>query len=190
MEPFNVLIVDDDPAMTRSLARDLASPRYRITTTQSPDEALQILKLDRPEVVITDFHMPGLSGTQLLTHARALMPTGSRFLISGSPSLEMAMEAINLGAVTRLFIKPFSPTVLALAVGSELDRIELLRLTQRLLGRAEKMSNELSLLRAGGPALVAATREPDEDATHAEDYSPHDIDEILRRLRNATRGTS
>ncbi len=189
MQPFTLLIVDDEPAMTRSLARDLASPGYRIATAQSTDEALRILKEVRPEVVITDYHMPGLSGTQLLTHARALVPNGSRILISGSPSLEMAMDAINLGAVSRVFFKPCSPTVLALAVQGEFDRIEVLRLTDRLLGKAENLADELSLLRAGRPAPGTAPRDPVKSAAHAEDYLPHEIDEILRRLRRATGGT-
>ncbi len=180
-----VLIVDDDPAMTRALARDLASDRYETIASQSPIEALQILKQTLPEVIIADFQMPGMSGTQLLTHARVVVPQSGRILISGSPSLEMAMDAINLGAVSRLFIKPFSPTVLALAVRGELDRIELLRLTDQLLVKAEGLADDLSVLRGGRQAPAAP--DASQAATHSDEYMPHEIEDILRRLRHAMR---
>jgi hypothetical protein len=68
--------------------------------------------------------MPGMLGTQLLMHASTIIPHGGRILITGSPFLAMAMDAINLGAASRLFIKPFSPTLLLQAIRIEMDRIE------------------------------------------------------------------
>ncbi len=42
-------------------------------------------------------------------YARMVLPHGGRILITGSPTLQMAMDAINFGAVSRFFIKPFQP---------------------------------------------------------------------------------
>jgi DNA-binding NtrC family response regulator len=160
-----LLIVDDDPGMIRALKHELAGQPYEIVTASSADEALPMMEQLKPEVVVSDFQMPGMPGTRLLMHASTIIPHGGRILITGSPSLGMAMDAINLGAVSRLFIKPFSPALLIRAIGSEMARIETARLTDRLLAKCHE------------PAATGAA--------HADDYRPHDAQEILRRLRRA-----
>ncbi len=162
---YRLLIVDDEPDIIRALRHEFVSQPYEIITAASADQAMPLVKLMEPEVIVTDFQMPGMSGTQLLMYARTLVPHGGRILITGSPSLTMAMEAINLGAVSRLFIKPFRPVMLALAIRSEMNRIETERLTDQLLAKAhEKLTGS---------------------AAHADDYQQQDVPEILRRLRRA-----
>jgi FixJ family two-component response regulator len=89
------------------------------------------------------------------------VPDVARILITGSPSLEVAVEAINLGAVTRIFIKPFQSMYLAMAIREAMERVELAQLAGQLLER----------MRRG--------------AMPAEDYQPHDASVILRELRRA-----
>ena len=166
-DAYRLLIVDDDPTMVRLLRQELADQPYEIFTASSGDEALPMVKKRPPEVLVTDFNMPGMLGTQLLAHTSILFPIGGRILITGSPSLDMAVEAINLGAVSRLFIKPFSPSLLIQAIRIEMDRIETSRLTEWLLAESH---NQVST-----------------GAVHTEEYHPDDSREILRRLRRAAR---
>jgi DNA-binding NtrC family response regulator len=169
-DAYRLLIVDDDPNMIRVLRAELASQPYEIVTAPSANEAMPILRDLLPEVIVTDFNMPGMLGTQLLAHASAIFPVGGRILITGSPSLDMAVEAINLGAVSRLFIKPFNPTLLTEAIRAEMERIETARMTDQLLAQSHE------------PKATGAV--------HADDYRPYDRQEIFMRLRRALRTTA
>jgi DNA-binding NtrC family response regulator len=134
---------------------------YELLTADDGTQALALVERHRPEVVVSDYQMPGMLGTELLARVKELLPDSARFLITGAPSLEMALAAINQGAVTRIFIKPFPSLHLAMAIRGAMERVELARLAGRLLER----------VRTG--------------AMPADDYQPHDVDEILRQLRRA-----
>jgi DNA-binding NtrC family response regulator len=185
-QPFRALIVDDDPHLLDGLRRVLRPEPYDLITAANGAQALALLDAHRPEVVVTDYHMPGMLGTELLARARERLPDGARFLITGSPSLEVAVEAINQGAVTRIFIKPFQSMYLALAIREAMDRVELARLARRLVDQADEQQALIGRLRAEAAAAGRAAPAPAGSGSEpADDYQPHDIGEILRRLRQA-----
>lgn len=180
--PYRLLIVDDDQILRRALVRDLSSQPYEITAAATAEEAMPLLSSLHPEVIVTDFQMPGSSGTELLMHARSVLPHSGRILITGTPSLQVAMDAINVGAVSRLFIKPFPPALLSQAIREEMDRIETSRLTDRLLRKAKDQQAELDQLRAHVAPGLAAHR-ASEGGGRSDESRLHDTQEILRRLR-------
>ncbi len=116
-----VLMVDDDSNLTDAVRRRLRRS-YEITAVESPLEAIQILAADPTFVVIvSDFHMAEMSGTEFLAVARDLAPDAIRILFTGSSSLTTAIEAINVGGVFRFVSKPVHSEVFdaALAAASE-----------------------------------------------------------------------
>ena len=102
-----VLIIDDEAAITRALARMLAAPGRRILTTQAPTEALALVEREPIDVVISDKDMPDMTGLALLSEIRARNPQVVRILLTGQPTLDSALSAINAEGVFRYLTKPW-----------------------------------------------------------------------------------
>lgn len=77
------LVVDDDPNVASALRRTLVRAGYEVETSSTGEEALSRLHQVRPDVVISDFNMPGMNGVQVLSEVRARYPSAGRVLISG-----------------------------------------------------------------------------------------------------------
>ncbi len=101
-----ILIVDDEPTITRTLARSLRD-RFTVFTASSADAALDIIAREPIAVILTDQRMPELSGTQLLDRARALRPEAVGILISGYTDASALIDALNLGNVRGFLPKPW-----------------------------------------------------------------------------------
>lgn len=101
-----ILVVDDDPAITRSLARSLRD-RFTVFTANSADAALAIIARETIAVILTDQRMPDISGVQLLERARDLRPEAIGILISGYTDISALVDALNLGNVRGFLPKPW-----------------------------------------------------------------------------------
>ncbi|AEH45479.1 two component, sigma54 specific, transcriptional regulator, Fis family [Thermodesulfatator indicus DSM 15286] len=131
MEP-KILVVDDEPHMTRMLKRLFKEiSNAEIKTSLSGEEALQLLSKFSPEVVVTDIKMEGIDGIVLLKEILKIDPTISVILITGYGTVEMAVEALKAGAYD--FIqKPFDSDHILHVVKRALERTHLLRENLRL----------------------------------------------------------
>ncbi len=119
--PQRVLLVDDDENLLRGLARALRHQPYHLYTARSADEAMLILKSRPIDLVLADHWMPGMNGTELLTWVAKHLPHVKRFLITGAPTVQAAISAINDAGVERLFTKPCDPVELAFAIHKALE---------------------------------------------------------------------
>ena len=70
-ETSNILVVDDEPQITRVLKTTLASHGYSIRTAGDGDEAVQLMKEWPPDLLITELRMPNMDGVALCRHVRA-----------------------------------------------------------------------------------------------------------------------
>ena len=102
----NVLLVDDDQNIIDALKRILRKEPYQIYSVNSAHEALGVVQGISVDVVVTDEQMPGMSGTDLLRMLREQHPEIVAIMLTGKPSLEVALEAINQGEIYRFFTKP------------------------------------------------------------------------------------
>src|SRR5689334_8862411 len=101
-----ILIVDDDTAIRRMLGR-IAPAGYQIEEARGGIEAMSLLDDRQYEVVITDLRMSGSDGLDVLRRALATNPTPAVILMSGHGTIDIAVEAIKLGAFD--FVqKPFA----------------------------------------------------------------------------------
>lgn len=132
-----VLVVEDDPLIRRTYDRVLASG-YDITACATGDEALNALRTDRFDAVVSDIDVPGLTGIELLKSVRATDLDVPVVLVTGSPSIESAQDAVNYGAFSYL-TKPVAPSALRDVVGRAVKVRELLAL-QREAGLASGQS--------------------------------------------------
>src|SRR5215211_3167292 len=112
-----IVAVDDEPAVLAAVARDLRrgfGDRYRILRATSGAEALDLLKQIRARgeqvaLLVADQRMPGLSGTDYLVQARAVVPEAKRVLLTAYADTEAAIAAINDVALDYYLLKPWDP---------------------------------------------------------------------------------
>lgn len=107
-----ILIVDDSKEMREFLAEVVFRPEgYHVEAAPCVEDALDIIKLQTPDLIITDFNMPGMSGLDMLDTLREQDLTVPIILITATGSEETAIRAFRSGIVD-YFIKPFDPMAL------------------------------------------------------------------------------
>lgn len=106
--PPRVLLIDDEPALLDLYQDSLAPLGYQLDTADDGEEAAHLLSSKRYDVVVSDIQMPGMTGLDLLKAVRSTNLDVPVILVTGNPSTETAIRAIELGAL-RYLTKPFSP---------------------------------------------------------------------------------
>ncbi len=143
-----VLLVDDDPKLLMGLRRALRGEPFDVRLAVGAYEALSHMKAwGGVDVLITDQHMPGMTGTALLAAVRERYPDTARFMLTGSPSLAVAVDAINSGSIHRFFVKPCDPRELAAAARAALH--------DRMIAAAARVSSGPMLLVDVSRGLIA-----------------------------------
>jgi two-component system KDP operon response regulator KdpE len=119
-EKKNILIVDDEPQITRVLKMTLAGHGFAARTARDGDEALQINRDWKPDLVITDLRMPGVDGLQLCREIRkkSAVPI---IVLSVKGEEQIKVEALDAGADDYV-TKPFSVNELMARVRAALRR--------------------------------------------------------------------
>jgi CheY-like chemotaxis protein len=116
-----VLIVDDERNIRLTLSRSLEALGMQIQTAVNGEEALQKLQEDEFALLLLDLKMPGIDGMDVLRQIRERWPKTRVIVITAHGSIDLAVEAMKLGAVD--FIqKPFSPTEIRELVTKVLKR--------------------------------------------------------------------
>jgi len=120
-----VLVVDDEPDITALVAYHLAREGYRVSTAANGAEALRSAQEERPDVVVLDLMLPGVSGYDVLSDLRARPDTREIGVILLTARREEAdrVRGLTLGADDYL-TKPFSPRELTLRVAALLRRLQ------------------------------------------------------------------
>lgn len=112
-----ILTVDDDPSVSRAIARDLRrryGEHYRIIRASSGDDAIEALKDiklrgGRVAVMLADYRMPQMNGIEFLEQAMDLFPRARRALLTAYADTEAAIQAINVVDVDHYLLKPWDP---------------------------------------------------------------------------------
>lgn len=126
-----VMVVDDDQAMTSTLAKILGAEGHSVVTAQSGDAALAILQQDCPDLVISDLKMNGMSGHELQAEIARRSPGVPIVIITAFGSIESAVESMRRGAID-FITKPFTSRQLKIVVERVLEQQELSRPVQHL----------------------------------------------------------
>ena len=119
-----LLLVDDEPEILVALS-DLLEDRYRILSTASPVDALEIVR-NHPDiaVIVSDQRMPELTGSQFLTRART-MTDAEAILLTGYADLSAVVAALNDGAIGGYANKPWDAESLQAMIATAADRFAL-----------------------------------------------------------------
>src|SRR6516164_9863130 len=112
-----ILTVDDDPGVSRAVARDLRrqyGDRYRIVRAESARDALDALRQmklrgDVVAVILADYRMPELNGIEFLEQAMDIYPGARRVLLTAYADTGAAIDAINVVDLDHYLLKPWDP---------------------------------------------------------------------------------
>jgi thioredoxin reductase (NADPH) len=112
-----LLTVDDDPSVSRAVARDLRrryGANYRIMRSDSGEEALQairevVLRGEQIAAILADYRMPRMNGVDFLEQAMDLVPQARRALLTAYADTNAAIQAINVVDVDHYLLKPWEP---------------------------------------------------------------------------------
>jgi DNA-binding NtrC family response regulator len=154
---YKILVVDDEPANLRALAR-LFREDYEVLTAASGDVALALLGQHDVALLITDQRMPGMTGIELLKKTVPLRPRMVRIILTGYTDIDALVEAINCGQVYRYVAKPWNNDDLRLTVKRGLEHFETVKQRQelesanaRLVSRIREIQQLATLTDARGP---------------------------------------
>jgi len=119
---LSVLIVDDDAAVCRILMRILSDANYKVYTTQSVQDAEDIIK-ERPfDAYVFDYRLVDGTGLDIAEHLRSTGSEAPVILISGCESDDLAAMAKPLG-ISQIVEKPFSPRTICTAIEKSIKTV-------------------------------------------------------------------
>lgn len=114
-----ILIVDDDPDILTVIQRLLETDGHESVTAEDGLKALELVKRQPFDLIISDLRMPSMDGMSLLREVKTIRPSLPVILVTAYASAETASESVKLGAAAYLF-KPFKVKELLDAVGRAL----------------------------------------------------------------------
>ena len=153
-----LLIVDDEPNILSALTRLLRREPYETITTTSPFEALDIVAEREIGVVLSDHAMPGMTGIELLRRIKEIDPLTIRMVLTGHADLEMAVDAINKGEVTKFFTKPWEDIQLKADLRMAFSNLRLQSELARVVEALRRKTQVLEYLEEQHPGITHIER--------------------------------
>lgn len=101
-----ILVADDDESIRKILAVILEDRGYVVDTAENGKQAVEQSKINFYNLALIDIRLPDMDGTRLLSNIRETVPRMRKVIITGFPSLQNAVEALNKGADAYI-TKPF-----------------------------------------------------------------------------------
>lgn len=107
-----VLFLDDETNLLKSLGRLVSRLGFEPTITSDPDAALSLLDQQTFAIIVSDYRMPKMVGTEFLTKAKAKCPRSIRILLTGYADIGAAIQAVNNASVYKYLTKPWEETLI------------------------------------------------------------------------------
>jgi len=145
-DKFIILIIDDEESIRDSCSQVLSKEGYSTETAEYGNVGLEKAKEMKPDLVLVDLKMPGISGMEVLESLKDIDPDIVSIVITGYATIESAVEAMKLGAYDYI-PKPFTPSELRIITRRGLERRRLLLETAALRQEKKQMEeNFISLV--------------------------------------------
>jgi two-component system response regulator AtoC len=159
-----ILVIDDDAGLRKSLTLILTDAGYEALTAESGEDGLRVADSERPSLILCDIRMPGMGGLEFLERYLAGGGTALVLMMTAYGSLELAIDAMKMGAYDYL-PKPFGADEVVLTVRKAEERERLRREVGRLRAevRAERRFGEIV---AKTPAMTRALEVATKVAKH------------------------
>lgn len=122
-ETARILIVDDDENIRKVITMILGDEGYAVESVDTAKKAIEITKKKFFNLALIDVRLPDMEGIELLTKMRETTPKMRKIIITGYPTLQNAMEAVNRGADAYI-LKPFDMEKALQTIREQLKRQE------------------------------------------------------------------
>ncbi|WP_373387428.1 ATPase, T2SS/T4P/T4SS family [Pseudomonas alcaligenes] len=144
--PYQLLLVDDEPGILAALRRVFQRENYQLHFARNGVEALKILASQDIQLIISDFMMPEMNGSELLARVRERWPDTIRIMLTGHANTEAVMGSIKDGAVYRFILKPWNDDDLRLTIALALEQYALQQRNRALEQQNQKQHRDLETL--------------------------------------------
>src|ERR671912_125487 len=134
----NLLIVDDEPGMRQLLSHVFGRAGHSVRAAENGTKALELLRAEPADLIISDVKMPDMSGIELLRAVRGFLPDAGVVMMTAFATVETAREAFKLGA-DDFIQKPFDVDELKLIAERALDKLRLKRENETLKSENEAL---------------------------------------------------
>ncbi|MBD3658379.1 MULTISPECIES: ATPase, T2SS/T4P/T4SS family [Marinobacter] len=179
--PYRLLLVDDEPHILASLRRVFQRENYELLFARSAEEAIRILESKPVELIMTDFMMPGMNGSELLREVRERWPQTIRIMLTGHANTDAVMGSIKDGAVYRFILKPWNDDDIRLTIALALEQYELIQRTRALEQENKKQNRDLETI----TKLTATNRSQLAILLHKKGWlNPQQIQQLHREMQS------
>jgi DNA-binding NtrC family response regulator len=152
-----LLLVDDEERILRSLAM-MFRPHFRVLATTEPRLAIDCVRRERVNVIVSDQRMPQMLGADLLREIRGISPNTMRILLTGYSELDAVVASVNEGEIFRFVSKPWDAQELRSSVQQAASIAEGLFAAQ-LNPHSPETSGAAILVIDSDPSVTLAVRE-------------------------------
>jgi two-component system, NtrC family, response regulator HydG len=165
MQTPHILVVDDETGIRESLTLIFEREGHRVSSTDSGEQALELLRKDKVDIVLADIMMPKMSGIELLRAVKALSPAVEVVMMTAFGTVENAVECMREGAYD-FITKPLKRAIVVRSVQRALERRTLLHENRvlreaisalprgEIIGQSEAMRRTLELVAQAAPSVA------------------------------------
>ncbi|MGH8420007.1 MAG: ATPase, T2SS/T4P/T4SS family [Pseudomonas sp.] len=144
--PYHLLMVDDEPQILAALRRVFQYENYHLHFAGTGTEALKVLADQQIHLIISDFMMPHMNGSELLAQVRERWPQTIRIMLTGHANTEAVMGSVKEGAVYRFILKPWDADDLRLTIALALEQYDLQQRNRALEKENHRQHRDLETL--------------------------------------------
>lgn len=156
MNNGKIIVVDDEKMVTSAFKTFLKVEGYNNGAFfNSPQDALEYIKKEEPDLIISDFLMPNMNGLEFLTEAKKLYPEVSMILLTGYADKENAIRAINEIGLYKYIEKPWDNDSLINDIKNGIERSRLLSDLRCKIKELQEAKNQLEIYSTDLEKLVA-----------------------------------
>jgi DNA-binding NtrC family response regulator len=187
----SILLVDDDASLLRVTEYNLSSAGFKVVSAKSGKEGIEAFQDNQPDLVITDVQLGDMNGIELLKQFKEQAPDVPVIIITAFGSIQMAVQAMHLGAFT-FITKPFDRDTLRLSCVKALELRKLRHQTKALTKEVNRLTGAEGMETANSAMkelLDTALRVAESEATVLITGDSGTGKEVLARLihRNSSR---
>ena len=144
-----IAIVDDEEMVLTSLRSFLLlETEYEVLTYNGPEKALEEVRRQPIDLIISDYLMPGMNGIQFLLEVKKIHPFATRILLTGYADKENAIKAINEVGLYQYVEKPWENEDLRLVIQNGLERRFLMEKLEDKIKEVQNVQQNLQDIQA------------------------------------------
>ena len=141
----HILVIDDEAIALSNMSHVLVKEGYDVTTCKDGESGLNALRHTRFDLVLTDLHMPGIDGMDVLQHVHVTIPETPVIMITGHSTIDSAVKAMKRGAYNYI-AKPFRLDEAREIVKSALEFGRMKNENRELRQTIETLSNQTTII--------------------------------------------